>query len=166
MAIKLPTLSVLARELKEKTHTFKDLYLDFEKSFVYNTVLGRRVEGNDVRVSLDDDAIKNSLRNLFNTKPGQRFLFPRYGMDLNQFLFEPISTFNAQILGEKIVTTIENFEPRVTVIECNVTPLFDNNQYDILLTLGLPLLQSSTSLNTTLDIKAQSFINFSSARNQ
>jgi phage baseplate assembly protein W len=162
VAIKLKTLATIGRELKDKKFTFKDLHLDFEKSSVFNTALGRKIEGNDIKVSFDDNAIKNSLRNLFNTKPGQRFLFPRYGMDLNPFLFEAVTSFNAQALGERIVSTIETFETRVSVIQCDVTPLFDDNSYDILLILGLPLLQTTFAINTTLDLQSQSFINFTS----
>ena len=82
MAIKIANLEQIADQFKQKQFAFKDLHLDFEKSGEYNTTLQRKIEGNDIKVDFDENAIRNSLKNLFNTRPGQRFLFPLYGLDL------------------------------------------------------------------------------------
>lgn len=166
MAIKINNLEQIADQYKQREYLFKDLYLDFEKESVYDTSIRRRVEGNDVRVSFDESAIKNSLKNLFNTKPGQRFLFPLYGLDLNQFLFESISQENGQMIGEKIVRSIENFEPRITLKQCNVVALPDDNTYDITIIIEIPVFNTTTSLNMTLDVRTQSFIFVETSRNR
>ena len=146
MAIKISNLEAISKQYELKTHVFKDLHLDFGKSFEFNTSLNKRIEGNDIRVDFDEVAIRNSLKNLFNTKPGQRFLFPLYGLDLNQFLFEAVSEENGQLIGEKIVTSIEKYEPRVRLQRCNVIAMPDDNQYDITIILTIPI------LNTTLPL--------------
>jgi len=119
-----------------------------------------------VRVDYDESAIRNSLKNLFNTKPGQRFLFPLYGLDLNQFLFEAVTEENGQSIGEKIVTSIEKYEPRVTLIKCNVVAKPDDNEYDITIIVSIPIFNTTASINTTLDIKTQSFIFVETSRNR
>jgi phage baseplate assembly protein W len=166
MAIKISNLQQIANQYAQKAYYYKDLHLDFEKNGEYNTTLGKKIEGNDLKVDFDESAIRNSLKNLFNTKPGQRFLFPLYGLDLYQYLFEAVNEFNGQLIGEKIVTSIENFEPRVVVRECNVVAMPDDNQYDITIIVEIPILNSLASINTALDIKTQSFIFIETSRNR
>ena len=166
MAIKISNLQQIADQYKEKSFYYKDLHLDFQKSGEFNTTLDEKIEGNDIKVAYDESAIRNSLRNLFNTKPGQRFLFPLYGLDLNQYLFEGVSEMNGGMIGNKIVNAIENFEPRVKLIECNVVAMPDDNQYDITIILLIPIINSQASINTTLDLKTQSFIFVETSRNR
>ena len=165
MAIKLKSLEQIAKQYtSNKPSVYTDLHLDFSTSDVYNTALGYAIKGNDIKADYDENAIKNSLRNLFNTKPGQRFLFPLYGLDLNQFLFEAITPINAQLIGEKIVTSIEKFETRVTVVNVNVVADPENNLYEIDIVVQIPIFNTTTTLNTTLDAKTQSFIQLATPR--
>ena len=166
MAIKIANLEQIADSLKQKQYIFKDLHLDFEKTSIFDVNLNRRIQGNDLRSDYDSQAIKNSLKNLFNTLPGQRFLFPLYGLDFYQWLFEPITNENAQIIGETIIQTIERFEPRVRVVSCNIIPKPDDNEYDITIILSMPVFNTIESINTILDVKQQSFIFVETSRNR
>ena len=166
MAIKIKNLEAISKEYEQKAYIFKDLHLDFEKSYEFNSSLNMRVDGNDVRVDYDESAIRNSLRNLFNTKPGQRFLFPLYGLDLSQYLFEPVSEFNGQLIGEKIVSSIKKYEPRVTLLECNIEARPDDNEYDITIIISIPAFNTTASINTLLDVKTQTFIFAENSRNR
>jgi phage baseplate assembly protein W len=166
MAIKISNLQQIADQYAQKAYYYKDLHLDFEKDGVFSTSLNRKIEGNDISVDYDESAIKNSLKNLFNTKPGQRFLFPKYGLDLNQFLFEAINEFNGQLIGEKIVTSIETFEPRVKLRECNIIAKPDDNEYEITIIVEIPIFNTTASINTKLDVKNQTFIFVETSRNK
>ena len=132
--------------------------MDFDRDSRYDTTLGYRVLRNDIKVDYDESAIFNSLRNLLTTKPGQRFLFPLYGLDLTKFLFQPITTFNAQLIGDLIVSSIDNFETRVNLLNVQVIPDTDNNTYNITIIVQIPIFNSTTTINTILDIKTQSFV--------
>ncbi len=158
MAVILPNLQKIANSFIEKPYLYKDLHLDFNKVRMQNEYLLESIEESDVKVDYDIAAIYNSLRNLFNTKQGQRFLFPTYGLDLYQFLFEPITENNAQTLGELIVRSIEKFEPRVYVEKCIVDPLYEDNQYDITIEIEIPIAKKREALNATLDTKTKSFV--------
>lgn len=166
VAIKIPNLEQISERYSQKDYYYKDLHLDFQKDGNFSTALNRKIEGNDVQIDYDESAIKNSLRNLFNTKPGQRFLFPKYGLDLNQYLFEAVSEFNGQIIGEKIVTAIKNFEPRVTLRRCDVVAMPDDNQYDITIIVEIPIIDTLASINTVLDTKNKSFVFIETSRNR
>jgi phage baseplate assembly protein W len=163
VAIVIPNLERISKNLEtENPKIFRDLHLDFEKSGTYNNLLQTRVYTNDIKVDYDESAIRNSIINLFSTRPGQRFLFPLYGMSLEQFLFEPITPENAETIGEAINRAVEQYEPRTVVKKCIVLPKPDDNEYDITLILDVPLFRATTSINTVLDIKSQSFKFFES----
>lgn len=172
MAVKFANLERLSKQLSEQvdaktSYTYKDLHLDFALlAEDAGTKAQLTAKNNDVVVDYDAAAIKNSLKNLFNTRPGQRFLFPLYGLDLHQFLFEPITEPNAQLIGEAIEQTIKKYEQRVTLVNCNVIASPDENQYDITIVVEMPTLGYQLPINTIMDIKNQSFIFVETSRNR
>jgi phage baseplate assembly protein W len=158
MAIKLTNLEAISKQTTvDKVYTYKDLHLDFSPDGRYDVVSNITINKNDITVDYDEQAIKNSLKNLFSTRPGQRFLFPLYGLDLYQFLFEPITGFNAEMIKDKIVMTIKDFEPRVRVVNCLVVPNEDENEYKITLIVEIIELRRSFPINANLEVKNQSF---------
>ena len=136
---------------------YSDIHLDITTSSDYSTEALQVIKKNDIKVDYDLNAIKNSLNNLFNTRPGQRFLFPNYGLNLSQFIFEPVTEYNGRLIGEKIVRSVQLFETRVTLKQCNVSLMPDENQYDINLILEFPVFNTRASINTVLDIRSQVF---------
>jgi len=77
MAIKLTNLEAISKQTTvDKVYTYKDLHLDFSPDSRYDVVSNITINKNDITVDYDEQAIKNSLKNLFSTRPGQRFLFP------------------------------------------------------------------------------------------
>ena len=166
MAIKIANLEQIAEQFKRKDYVYKDLHLDLEKDWRFDEVYQAKIPLNDVKISYDEIAIKNSLKNLFNTMPGQRFLFPLYGLDIYQWLFEPVTELNGQMIGEKIVTAIDKYEPRVRVERCSVVARPDDNQYDITIIVSIPILNTTQSINNILDLKTQSFIFVETSRNR
>lgn len=165
MAIVIKSLEAIAKQLEKQDYIFKDLHLDIAPSETFELASGSTVASNDLKASYDLSAIKNSLRNLFNTKPGQRFLFPEFGLDIYQYLFEAVSDRIAERIGNSIVSGVKRYEPRVAVKQCIITPDPDNNQYLIELILDVPIFQTNFSLNMSLDTKNETFIFFESTRN-
>jgi phage baseplate assembly protein W len=157
VAIKIAKLEQISNAIESSRYVFQDLHLDFKKKQEYSPLLQNKIDGNDIAVDYDEDCIRNSILNLFNTRPGQRFLFPRYGLSLHQYLFDAITAENAELIGEAIVRAVTQFESRAVVRQCRVVPKYDDNEYLITLILHIPLFNTTTSINSTLDIKSQSF---------
>lgn len=157
MAIKLNTLEKLSNGYKTQNFVYSDIHLDIATSSDYSAEALQVIKKNDIKADYDLNAIKNSLNNLFNTRPGQRFLFPNYGLNLSQFIFEPVTEYNGRLIGEKIVRSVQLFETRVTLKQCNVSLMPDENQYDINLILEFPVFNTRASINTVLDIRSQVF---------
>lgn len=158
MAIRISKLDKIVEEFSRKDYAYKDLHLDFAKSGNYDSVLQKKINDNDIQVDYDIAAIKNSLRNLFSTRRGQRFLFPEYGLSLDAYLFEAITAENAETLGETIVRSIEKYEPRVRLEVCTVIPKPDDNEYDITIAISIPLFNTTATINSSLDVKTQTFV--------
>ena len=57
--------------------------------------------------------IEASLRILFATGMGERFLRPRYGLDMHEILFEAMSTTLKTYLEDRIKIAILIYEPRI-----------------------------------------------------
>ena len=123
---------------------FKDISLDLEEDIILTGALYREKSVTDIKASIDEGAIKNSLVNLFTTMPGQKLLNPDYGLSINQFLFMPLTEDTAEDIGQRILKGIQTYEPRVTVKNINVNLDVDNSQYDVYLTLTIPALSNST----------------------
>jgi phage baseplate assembly protein W len=158
MAIKLKRLEEVAKTYTEQEYVFKDLFLDLSKTSYLKPGTLLPVPGTDIKASFDLAAIRNSLQNLFNTLPGQRFLFPEYGLNIHQFLFLPVTDATGRIIAERLIKTIEKFEPRVKVERVNVRPEPDESSYYITLVISIPIFQQQSTIETQLNIKTQSFI--------
>lgn len=165
MAIKIKNLEQISEQYREAKYYFSDLHLDFKRESITSRTSNTAILGTDIAMDYDVSAIKNSLRNLFNTKPGQRFLFPKYGLDLNIYLFEQINERNAKAIGTAIVETIKLYEPRVEVQRCLVEAVPDDNVFEITLTLGIPSFNTIATINTTLDVTNKTFIFTKTSRN-
>jgi phage baseplate assembly protein W len=166
MAVKLKNLQAVADQYKTQQYVYKDLSLDLDKTGILSPGARIPTPGTDIKADFDLGAINNSLTNLFNTLPGQRFLFPEYGLDLYQFLFSPITEQNGQIIGNKIYNGIKTFEPRVIPKGVKVILDPDNNQYLITIMIEIPIINLNTETQFLLDIKKQTFISLPTSRNK
>jgi phage baseplate assembly protein W len=165
MAIKIKSLERLAKTYTEQKYLYKDLTLDITRSTLQSPGYNIPVPRSDIKASFDAGAIRNSLQNLFNTRPGQRFLFPEYGLNLTQFLFLPVSQAVASSIQDIIFRGIQRFEPRVSVLNVNIVPDPDNSTYFVTVILLLPIFKRTITLESELNIKTQSFIFLPSTKN-
>jgi uncharacterized protein len=82
----------------------------------------------------DREDIEQSLAILFSTGIGERFLQPKYGCNLDDYVFE---TFNATVLTSmrlNIKKAIQIYEPRIRVAEVVLnTDLLHEGRIDIIL---------------------------------
>lgn len=100
-----------------KTRIFSDLDLNF---------IPHPVTGDLIR-KFDDNAIKQSLKNLIMTRNHERPFHSEIGSPIPTLLFEPLTPVTALMIRRTIIDMISNFEPRVDLIEVEVIPSEDNN---------------------------------------
>jgi phage baseplate assembly protein W len=145
--------------VSQKRYTYVDMTLDLAQEPFESRIGGSAVKGSgkDIKVSYDLNAIRNSIVNLFNTTPGDRILMPDYGCSLRNFIFNPISETTSRLIGRNIKTAIEQWEPRVTIVNINIDSYESRQEYVITLVLQVPFLQNGQTLDLTGIFNRQGF---------
>lgn len=99
------------------TRTFSDLDLNFTKHPVTD----------DVALKFDENAIKQSVKNLIFTNHYEKPFHPEIGSEIRALLFEPFSPMLTHTMRQAIINTISNYEPRVRLIDVEVLASPDTN---------------------------------------
>ena len=73
-----------------------------------------------VEMTTGVEDIEASLRILFRTAVGERFLVPTYGLDMHEMLFDSVSTTTTTYLEERIKTAILVHEPRISLLSLRI----------------------------------------------
>lgn len=143
-------------------YKFSDLNLDIASETTRTNYLNSQYSNNDLRSQYDLGAIKNSIRNIFITFPGQKLLNPTFGLNLMQFLFLPVSDVTANLIGQRILNGLIINESRITVKKIYVDGIADENRYDITLQITVPFINTYTifTLKGTLNSTGFNFYNF------
>tara|TARA_B100001093_G_C26334967_1_gene803487 strand:+ start:31 stop:432 length:402 start_codon:yes stop_codon:yes gene_type:complete len=103
------------------SRSFKDISLSFDPHPITK----------DLPVLKNENAIRRSVRNLVQTIPGERFFNPLLGSSVYESLFDLVDFGTSSLIEQEIITTIENFEPRVNNIQVQVDPRPDQNNFDV-----------------------------------
>ena len=100
---------------------FKDISLSFEPHPVTK----------DLPILKNESAIRRSVRNIVETIPSEKFFNPDFGSDVYRSLFDFVDFGTANIIQDQIVTSINNFEPRVDNVRVEVDPRPDENEFEV-----------------------------------
>jgi phage baseplate assembly protein W len=100
---------------------FKDLSMSFQVNPI----------NYDLITLKNETAIARSIRNLVLTYPGERFFNQNLGSKVSRSLFDNIDDISASIIKDEIENTINNYEPRVDLIDVVVSPNYDNNEFNV-----------------------------------
>ena len=93
---------------------------------------------NDDLIAIKNEtAIARSIRNIVMTIPGERFFQPSFGSGINKILFSNMDEISASILEDEIKNSIQNYESRVKLRSLKVSPNFDNNSFDTVITYDI-----------------------------
>lgn len=118
-----------------RSRSFTDLSISMSK----NPFTG------DASTVKNDNAIKQAIKNLVLTTPGEKPFQPLIGSKVNSLLFEPLDAFTADAIREEIINTINQHEPRVELTSIDVTPIYEGNKIHIAIEyriVGLPIVES------------------------
>tara|TARA_R110002020_G_scaffold2354_3_gene10946 strand:- start:730 stop:1218 length:489 start_codon:yes stop_codon:yes gene_type:complete len=140
--IKITDISVDQAEdaALERGYLYKDLFLDLDNKVSYVPQLNKRTTLRDVQGLFDLNSIKNSIKNILLTSPGQKILNPEFGLDLRRYIFEPITTFSSYQIKADITNSLPDMEPRIRLDSVTVVPVPDRQEYYITLQIDVPAL--------------------------
>jgi len=138
---------------------YSDLHLDIAIGNTYNNQLFKQQQILDIQADNNLAAIFNSIVSIITTTPGQKPLNPVFGINFGDLIFLPCTNDRALSIGNAIYQGINQYEPRVVLNNFNVTPVFDQYQYIITLSLTVPRFSTQqVTIVGTLD-KSGFFIN-------
>ena len=78
--------------------------------------------------SAGPDNVRESIRIVLMTDPGERIMLPEFGGGLRRFLFEPNIVATHRGIEEAITRSLARWEPRVTLSSVTVEPADDDAQ--------------------------------------
>tara|TARA_B100000214_G_C23463090_1_gene399246 strand:+ start:76 stop:495 length:420 start_codon:yes stop_codon:yes gene_type:complete len=120
---------------------------DLAKSRSFNDIgmaFGRNPFTDDVSIVKDDNAIKQAIRNLVMTTPGEKPFQPNIGCGVYSLLFEPLDAFSADAIKSEIINTINQYERRVQLRNVNCIPFKGNNKLSVTVqyqVVGIPIVE-------------------------
>ena len=129
------TLKKIGGSNLKRSKSFKDFSVNFDKNPFTD----------DLSVVNNDNSIKQAVKNLILTAPGEKPFQPLVGSSVSQLLFEPLDAFTADAIMEEIALTINQYEPREKLTNVDVTPIFEGNKLNVTIEyqiVGLPIVET------------------------
>ena len=124
-----------------RTATYKDLDFTFKQN--PNT--------NDVGIKKDNSSISQSVLNILRTNHGERPFNYEFGANLSQYLFENMSNITAAQMSTSINSALQNYEPRIEVLNTNIQARADQNEVNITITGRVKSTNEILDIATTIE---------------
>ena len=68
-----------------------------------------------------EEDIRQAIRIIIFTNPGERVMRPDFGAGLNQFVFEPVNTTTMALVENRVRESLIAWEARIDILEVEVT---------------------------------------------
>lgn len=136
----MPRLTRAQTLTKEKRIEY---FSDLKTSFTLTPV------GDQLARTTNENSVHQALRNLIQTKPGERLFNPNFGCYLANLLFEHNIDENLATAERYIRDAIDSFEPRVQVISVSVTN-DDARPHDVYVNLNFRIINNEEPQNITI----------------
>ena len=122
------------------TRTYKDIDLSF----------AARPSG-DLYKKTDAAAVKQAVKNILLTNRTEKPFLPKYGGDLNRFLFNLETEFSEFDIEEAVTLAITNYEPRAKVlgVRANVQPDYNSVNVEVTFQILSTLEEATTIVSLT-----------------
>lgn len=131
-------MALLRTPLNQK----REIYSDIPNTFDLSPI------NSDVTRVTNEEAVKQSIRNLLLTDRGERPFQRDFGSDIKSMLFEPATPIIATIMEDHIKEFIRLKEPRCNLIDVTVSAMVDSNQVEV--TFLYNIINSTETLQYTL----------------
>jgi|LWDU01.1.fsa_nt_gi phage baseplate assembly protein W len=125
--------------INSRTEQYTDLDIMFRQ----------RPNTHDLNKKHDVEAVKQSVINILLTNSNERVFSPYFGGDLRSYLFEYFDDITAHAIKSRIISTLNNYEPRVEVISIEVSDVENASTQDGELSIHMEILIKSISEQTT-----------------
>ena len=122
-----------------------DIYSDFKKDLSISPL------SNDLSLFKNEDAVKESIKNLVLTDRGERLMQPNLGGNIRAMLFENMSPAGLRLIEDQVRTVIEIYEPRATLLDVIVKGNLDDNAVRVTVKFFITNQEQPIELNVFLE---------------
>lgn len=126
---------------RRKASTYSDFFKDLTESPVTQD-LARRI---------DEDSVKESIRNLVLTDRGERKFNRTLGCDVRKLLFDNVGPDTFILMKDMITATVEAYEPRANLIGVDVQGSPDNNFINVTIVFSIINKEEPITFTMTLE---------------
>ena len=109
--------------LERVSQGFKDISMTFQINPLNSDLIGLK----------NESSISRSIRNIVFTLPGEKFFNENFGSRISRTLFENVDDISASVITDEIKNSIQNYEPRVELIDVQSIPDYDNGVFDVII---------------------------------
>lgn len=127
--------------MARNTRIFSDLDFNFTAHPVTKDIVRR----------YDEEAVKASLKNLILTRNFERPFHSEIGSPIRAMLFEPATPMLAVAMKQAIIDVVNNYEPRVNIIDVYVDVDSDSNEIYVSIEFKLVNTERPITLDLTLE---------------
>ena len=99
----------------------------------------------------DEEAVKNAIRNLIQTKNFDRPFHPEIGCGIHNLLFDNFTPLTIQLARKAVEDVLRAYEPRAEILDIQVTSPADSNELQITVTFRLINADNPIKVTTILD---------------
>lgn len=104
----------------------------------------------DIALLKDEDAVKESIKNLILTDRGERLMQPYIGGNIRAMLFENLTPGTLKLIEDRVTSTITTYEPRAQLIDVAVSSDPDNGQVFVKITFYVRQVEQPIELDVIL----------------
>ena len=138
---------------------YKDIEFDLVPSYTNSGELFKSDEKIDLKPIYDTRSVLTALKNILTTSPGEKLLNPTFGLDLRDYLFEPVTEVRGYFLGEDILTGLPSQDSRIQLNEVRIIVNPEDQEYQVNLNISIPSLNVyDLSLNGLLNNDGYTFV--------
>jgi phage baseplate assembly protein W len=106
---------------------------------------------NTFEANVDVNAVKQSIKNIFSWRKGQRILNPAFGNIIYDYVYEPINDVTIKNLRAGILQMLST-ETRINVIALTISPVEDENTIYVSLQYIIPALNIVDSFDINVNV--------------
>ena len=122
----------------------REIHSDFHKDLAL--LPGR----NDIARRVNENSIKEAIKNILLTNKGERLFQPLIGSDIQSMLFENATPVTAILIKDRIESALNAYEPRCSIVDVEVLGDIDSNTVKI--NVVFHVINSETPQTLSIDI--------------
>lgn len=129
-------------DIKTPVSKKQNLYSDLKKDLTISPI------SKDLALLKDEDSVKESIKNLVLTDPGERLMQPFIGGGIRGLLFENLTPGTLKLIESRVKTTINTYEPRAEIVSVTASAKDNDNTVNVVVVFYV----RNSEIPVTLDL--------------